>query len=73
MNATINTANLSDVQKKAVQRIRVLQVLYERTGFSTQREQFETLIALNDADCLAVCAAVGHLKKGGNHGNSDPR
>lgn len=61
--------NLSEAARKAIQRIRVLQVLHERTGFSTQREQFDVIMALNDDDCLAVSEEVSKIRKGVTNGN----
>jgi len=63
--------NLSESARKAVQRIRVLQVLHERTGFSTQREQFDVLMSLGDQDCLAVAETISKIRKGAS--DADPR
>ena len=55
--------NLSETAQKAMRRIRVLQILHERTGFSTQKEQYECLMALNDEDLLAASAAISAMRK----------
>ena len=59
-NTTTHTTTtpLSPAAEKANRRIRVLQVLTERTGLQTREEQFKILMALEDADCLAVAAIM---------------
>jgi len=47
-------SNLSPKALKAYQRIRTLQLLTEKTGFLTKDEQFQTLMSLENGDCLAV-------------------
>jgi hypothetical protein len=64
---------LSPAAKKAIARIRVLQVLTERTGFMTKHEQFQILMALSDEDLLAASVEISRMKRGLVNGLSNPR
>lgn len=61
--------NMSPAAEKAIRRIRVLQVLADRTGFKTHEEQFKILMSLEDADCLAVAEVLHKARKGVANGN----
>ncbi len=59
-----NTA-LSSEAFDAVERIRTLRALTDKTGFATHQEQFKVLMALNNADCLTVAEVLAADKRVG--------
>lgn len=62
---TNGNTTLSSPAQKAVERIRTLRAITEKTGFQTRDEQIRLLLALEDADVLAVIDAVGMKLAGG--------
>jgi hypothetical protein len=50
---------LSDTAQKAVERIRTLQTISQKTGIQTREEQVRILLALENADALAVADVIG--------------
>ena len=53
-----NTA-LSATAQKAVERIHTLQTISQKTGIQTREEQVRILLALENADALAVADVIG--------------
>lgn len=56
--------NLSPTAQEALQRVRALRTLTARTGFQTTAEQSKVILALNNADLLAVSAELARNKEG---------
>jgi len=50
---------LSPTAQKAVERIRTLQTISQKTGIITRDEQIKILLALENADALAVADVIG--------------
>jgi len=55
---------LSAAAQKAAERIRTLQTINQKTGIQTREEQVRILLALENADALAVADVIG-VKNGG--------
>jgi hypothetical protein len=51
--------SLSATAQKAAERIRTLQIISQKTGIITRDEQIKILLALENADALAVADVIG--------------